>query len=307
MRILHISDLHLQKGIGNKVCDILKRFYDIIEANALRFPIDIAILSGDIRDKDNKIDIPEAREIISKIVVAAKLPNIANLHIVPGNHDLKRSSEIEEFIDEKVKREYNYENGIFNNEMGVLPTLNKRFDDFFWPLTDSIYNGANPWQNRDKEPHYSVNIEDKCFIFLNTSICCTSNNKDGTLLVGLVYLNPILKRANESNIKNIFFVAHHPLQNLANREETELQNLLMKYPHMDFNWLCGDAHNNRNSSRDYIKTYQVGSLTKYKEVIPDFAIYDIQNGTLTQKIFRFLPHLNSSSSIPGGWKRVYVY
>ena len=81
----------------------------------------------------------------------------------------------------------------------------------------------------------------------------------------------------------------------------------MRFREKNLYWLCGDAHSNRASGRDYIKLYQVGSLTGKSQTIPDFAIYDIdKNDVLQRRVFRFLPHLNNQSENPGGWKRVYI-
>ena len=146
----------------------------------------------------------------------------------------------------------------------------------------------------------------RCFVFLNTSLCCLSEAEDGNLILGLAYMTPIMKKALSSNVKRVYFVAHHPLQNITSREDKALQELLRRFCNMHFFWLCGDAHENRNCSRDFIETHQVGSLTSYKTVIPDFSIYDIDDDVFSERIFHFLPHLNSTSSTPGGWKRVYI-
>lgn len=305
MRILHISDLHLFSPIGNKVSDILERFYEIVKENANRSSFDSVIISGDIRNQGG-ICASGACEIIKKIATSAGITDFSKVHIVPGNHDLTRDDSKKEDVA-NARKGYDFENGIFSDANELLPMLNLRFDDFFWPLSELLFGSTNPWNSRNETPHYSINTEEGCFIFLNTSICCLSNREDGNLIIGLAYLTPILKLAKRLNVKCVFFIAHHPLQNLATREDTALQYLLEKFDDMKFYWLCGDAHDNRSCNRDYVKTYQVGSLTKYKDVIPDFAIYDIENGNITHRIFRFLPHLNSTSSPSGGWKRVYVY
>ena len=305
MRILHISDLHLSSLIGNKVDGILERFYGIVKENANRLAFDNIIISGDIRNLGG-ICAPEAYEIIKEITTSAGIIDFSKVHIVPGNHDLTRSEDIKDDVD-KARKEYDFENGVFSDANNLLPLLNSRFDDFFWPLSDLLFDSSNPWNKRNETPHYSMNTEEGCFIFLNTSLCCLSNNEDGNLIIGLAYLTPILESAQKSKVKCVYFIAHHPLQNLAAREDAAFQELLGKFKDIKFRWLCGDAHENRGCTRDYIKTYQVGSLTKYKDVIPDFAIYDIENGNLAHIIFRFLPHLNSTSSPSGGWKRVYVY
>jgi len=282
----------------------MDRFYKIVEANSKA--IESIIITGDIR-LSGGVDYFQANAIIQKIAAAANIDDLSKINIVPGNHDLKRE-DTTIAIARDARRNYDYENGTFNNPSDTLPKLNSRFDDFFWPLTDLVYGSANPWDKRNIEPHYSLYFDDAGFIFLNSSLCCLQRSEDGNLIVGMAYIGKLLERSKNHGIKHVYLVAHHPVQNLHEAEEAALARLCYKYrEEMNFYWLCGDAHNDRFSKRDYIKTYQVGSLTKYEEVIPDFAIYDIENGQIAgiPRRFRYLPHLNPNSSCPGGWKRVY--
>jgi len=161
-------------------------------------------------------------------------------------------------------------------------------------------------QGRNENPHALFIDKKNAFIYMNSCLTCIDRNRDGDLVVGSFYLQQYIKTL--TNVDNIFILSHHPIQNLTNREETALERLVKSVTNKKFYWLCGDAHNNRAGSKDYLKLYQVGSLTGNSRTIPDFAIYDINdnNNELERRVFRFLPHLNSASPNPGGWKRVYI-
>jgi hypothetical protein len=109
-----------------------------------------------------------------------------------------------------------------------------------------------------------------------------------------------------TNSPNIFILSHHPIQNMATQEEDNLKKLINTYTDKRFYWFCGDAHRNRAEGKDYIRLYQVGSITGESETMPDFAIYDIDEAKVNRRVFRYLPHLNSTSKMPGGWKRVFI-
>lgn len=306
MRVLHISDLHLKEPIGIEVDNILKRFYIITAANAKEKPFDQIVITGDIRNSISGISIDGAIDVIDHIAASAGLLNKEQIHLLPGNHDLKRgnSKKIEE-----IRKKYDFSNGTFDDTKIDLRLMLNRFRDFFWNLCEQYYNGINPWNDRIRNPHYLRVVNEYALVFINSALCCIDRTCDGDLIIGTAYIKQLIDAAVEMNSKTVIFFAHHPIQNLSNLEETALNTLLMTYTGLTFYWMCGDAHGNRKSPRGYITLYQVGSLTVSKGLIPDFAIYDISNDALDRKVFRFLGHLNNPpmpGKNAGGWKRVYI-
>ena len=306
MRILHISDLHLEEPMGIDVENVIERFYAIIAANAKEKPFSQIVITGDIRNSKNEISVDSAIEVINKIAASANVSNKQQIHFVPGNHDLNRGSSKKL---EGIRNRYDYINGTFHEAKSELPIMLDRFNSFFWKLCDKYYNDVNPWNDRIRNPHYLKIHGDYAFIFINSSLGCINRSQDGNLIIGTAYLKQLVDSAVEQNASIVIFFAHHPIQNLENLEETALDHLLSKYTNVTFFWMCGDAHGNRHSLRGYIRLYQVGCLTKRKEAIPDFAIYDICGTSVDRKVFRYLEHLNNPARAgkpPGGWKRVYI-
>jgi predicted MPP superfamily phosphohydrolase len=302
MRLLHISDLHIRESIGRNDEYILSRFCDFLTANALVIPFDHIVLTGDLRDGQDSVAVDDAVSIVNHITKSVNVVKKESIHVVPGNHDLKRGDGEDKNIIGEIRKAYDCKNGTFSDIS--LPLMVARFDEFFWPFCDKFYGESNPWQERNANPHALRFDKENAFVYLNSCLTCIENNMDGNLVVGLAYLDKLIKIASDA--KNIFIMSHHPIQNFATGEEAELQRLVESYPDKIFYWLCGDAHRNRAGSRDYIHLYQVGSLTGMTSTIPDFAIYDITDGKMERRVFRFLPHLNSPSPNQGGWKRVYI-
>ena len=304
MRLLHISDLHIREQVGLSDENILSRFCDFLIVNASVTPFDHIVLTGDLRDARDSIAVDDAVSIVNRIVKSTNIVKKESIHVVPGNHDLKRCDDEDKNAIGKIRKAYDYKNGTFSDTAISLSLMVSRFDEFFWPFCDIFYGEFNPWKKRNTNPHTICIDKENAFVYLNSCLTCIENNMDGNLVVGLAYLDKLLKIASDA--KNIFIMSHHPIQNFATAEEAGLQRLVESYPDKIFYWLCGDAHSNRACSRDYVHLYQVGSLTGRASTIPDFAIYDIANGKIERRVFRFLHHLNSPSPNQGGWKRVYI-
>jgi len=306
MRLLHISDFHLQTPVGYNVENLLSRLFDFIVVNNNEVRINHIIITGDLRNVKDSAKCDEIFEIIRSISKAADITTRNQVHIVPGNHDLKRSAEDEETLS-KIRDNYDYERAIFANPSSCLPFMLNRFDEFFYSFCEMFYGDSySPWNNRNENPHALLIDNKNAFIYLNSCLTCINSKRDGDLVVGLFYLQQHIKSLTD--VENIFVLSHHPIQNLTNREETALEQLIKSTADKKCYWLCGDVHNNRAGSKDYIKLYQVGSITGSSGTIPDFAIYDINDETndIERRVFRYLPHLNSTSLNPGGWKRVYI-
>jgi predicted phosphodiesterase len=308
MRILHVSDFHLKSPKGIEVENIFKRLYGIISENAIEKAFNQIVVTGDIRDAKSVISINGALEVINHIAAAADVSDKKQIHFVPGNHDLNRVAS-DKIAIETIKKRYDYDNGTFDDARSEIPFMLNRFNEFFWKLSDQYYNEDNPWSGRVENPHYLYMCESYALVFVNSSLSCISNSDDGNLILGTAYLKQLIDIAAENSIKKTMFFAHHPLQNLANLEETAFESLLKSYEGITFYWVCGDAHMNRQIPRGYIDLYQVGSLTGNKKSIPDFAIYDVDNTAIERKVFRYLAHLNNppkKGKSTGGWKCVYI-
>ena len=306
MRILHISDMHLEEPLGIEVENVLDRFYDIVKANAHDKRFDQIVITGDIRNSTNSISVEGAIRVIGRIAASANVLDKSQIHFVPGNHDLNRGNSKKL---EAIRDNYDYNNGTFNDAKSDLTIMLKRFNNFFWNLCDQYYGEINPWNERMRNPHCLKIYDDCALIFVNSSLSCINRSQDGNLIIGMAYLKQLLVTAIERNARKIIFFAHHPIQNLENLEETALELLLSGHSGVTYYWMCGDAHGNRRSPRGYIYLYQVGCLTKRKSAIPDFAIYDITSTGVDRKVFRYIEHLNNPARFGrrlGGWKHVYI-
>ena len=306
MRILHISDIHLKEPKGIEVEGILKRFYGIIAANARESSFDQIVITGDIRNSVSSISVDGAIDVINSIAKSANVTDKHQVHFVPGNHDLDRYDN--DKINE-IRKNYDILNGTFYDPKIDLPIMLRRLNTFFWNLCEKYYGEIDPWSGRSNNPHYLTQYGKHALIFINSSLCCINRAHDGNLILGTAYIKELVDAAVERKASGLMFFAHHPIQNLDNLEETALDTLLSRYPDMIFYWMCGDAHGSRQSPREYVRLYQVGSLTKRERSIPDFAIYDVNCDIIDRKVFRYIEHLNNPTkrgNPTGGWKRVYI-
>jgi len=303
MRILHISDLHLQIGIGGDPEKILNRLVKILEKNVEIKPFDHVVFTGDLKDQDKSATVDEVIDVINRIKTAAKVYEKGRIHIVPGNHDLFRG-ETGARVDE-IRKKYKCSYGLVSAD---LVFLNERFDDFFWPLCDKFYGDGNPWSERNNNPHTIILDKEKesAFIYLNS--CITSVDRDldnGNLVVGQKHFSDLFNKISDT--EKLFILSHHSAHNIERDEKVKLREVISSstYSKEKVFWLCGDAHTTDEDECKVAKIYQVGRLLDDADSLPDFAIYDIndEDSKVERRIFRFLPHLNGNI---GGWKRVYI-
>jgi 3',5'-cyclic AMP phosphodiesterase CpdA len=311
MRILHISDLHFEEELGIATSRIKDRFCSFIGENLKAFPIDVIVITGDLRTSPGDTSVDTVKVNLEEIADSVGVFDKKRILIIPGNHDLSRGKTEEDikqndnFVRD-VRKKYNVKQGTFKNKGKDMPKMLSRFDEFFFPLCDAFYGKANPFVKGN--PHYICELDGFTFICLNSCLTCLNSSSDGDLRIGLNDLKALVERASEA--KNIIILSHHPIQNINSDEEIGLKTLFSSYK-KNFVWLCGDTHQKYNENRDYIHQFQVGGLFGTAgDSVPDFAIYEFgkpfDEFEITRKVFVFSDHLNYSSPLPGGWKRVYV-
>ena len=302
MKILHISDIHLENPCGLDDKYILGRFRDFLSSLVSVMPLDLMVITGDLRNNENNpASVSDIITVITDVATAAKITD--NIHIVPGNHDLTRVGDEKERVG-NIRKKYQYKHGTFSNSGKTLVEISNRFDDFFWKFCNEFYTRDNPWVNNHLNPHYSLSVDNNGYIFINSSLTCIDSDSDGNLIIGLSYVSDLIDGIifNNPNTERIMLFAHHPLHNLHNREIDTMQSTLRKHSNIIFNWFCGDAHSNKVEESKGIDIFQGGSLLGASSTIPEFSIYELDDTSLKRRIYRFIPHLNNSV---GGWKRVY--
>lgn len=326
MKVLHISDLHLvmdgkdaerQQHLKNRYIDFVGNCIDI-DVNNSPAQIDQIIITGDLRNHSDSsepyISANYISNFIYEIMDATNISNARDVHIIPGNHDLKRGNNLNSWADKDAQ-----------------------FDVFFRCFCDIFYGqDLNPWlklkenqyctiETRTKEISLNNSQEKLGFLYINSALDCVSSKTDK----GNLHLHPDvyeLFTPSLNDLDYIFILTHHPHDWIHPASLSELYKIISERiedaEHRLF-WVSGHNHDTDSNTNEFPgrPPISIGSMMgvhgQHYE-LPDFSIYNTLNEKAPISVYRFLPHLNMPSFNPatnsylnqspaeGGWKLIPV-
>jgi predicted MPP superfamily phosphohydrolase len=269
MRWLHISDIHYSPpGKDYDTDKMLEKLYDCITRDHIK--VQEVFFSGDFRFAKPPCTVtPEqvAGEL-RKIARLAGVTDPANIHIVPGNHDLTwDEDENTTPLLDRVYEQYK-DNGAFigklnkkGREIPCQKYLLKRFRFFYKvarELNDPVWNGPQKLHHYRKQGSCRI-------VYLNTAAACGRKNERGGLVIGYNDLYEELCQvqgaftAAEKELPGIA-LGHHGLYCLNGQERNKIKELFK-----GFNiglYLCGDAHFGDDAVFDGFTQITAGCLKK---------------------------------------------
>lgn len=225
MRWLHLSDIHF--GYQNASVSSMRR--KLLAKVQELDQIDCLFITGDFRyGKESPQDYPtDTLKFIQDLQAALKL-GPENTFIVPGNHDVNRSTALTAVLSEE-HRHYTTPDG--NIQSDTLELITTRRAPFL-KLYEKICGRKEPgW-------HYCVPYGSFNLICLNTAILCGSDGEDGTLAVGSALLNELAESVDSS--KPGIVLAHHDFDSLRHEEQQNLEITLKEMGAVLY--LCGHKH-----------------------------------------------------------------
>lgn len=244
MRILHISDFHLDKkdkqdNINHIVKPLIKRLNKIHEEKA----IDLIFFTGDLVNIGGKNynSIEDAFLDFEIILVEPLLQSIGlnkdSFIFVPGNHDIERnldSIRIEKGLTQDLDSQQKL-NDFFNEPEGIERIKKyKEFEDYFYSSSKNKIN-LSLFQSTFKTNLHGLNIGICC---LNSSWRCYDSNTDnGKLLIGEKQIIDGLNDIKDCEIK--IALSHHHYDFLCEFDKEVIEIMLKE----NFNlFLTGHTH-----------------------------------------------------------------
>ncbi|MBC1237264.1 SIR2 family protein [Nostoc sp. 2RC] len=273
MTWLHLSDWH-QKGKDfdrQVVRDALIR--DIEEREKISpdlAKIDFIIFSGDVAHAGKKEEYEAAQENLFEPVLQATGLTAERLFIVPGNHDLDRSTF--ELLPDSILKP-------FDSDVQVKDWLTnqKKRDRLREPF--EAYREFVTQYTHQPQPDYSsirrLWIDEKrvALLGLNSALMAGRNKNEsgyvddyGKLIIGEPQLYDALKQIASDEVR--IAVLHHPLEWIGEFERNRLGQRLQNQDGCHF-LLCGHQHKS--------EVYQVAGTTGNCVVIPAGSSYDRRN------------------------------
>lgn len=240
MKWIHISDIHFNPAEdGRSSKQLRKKLPQFIQE--LDICADEMFVTGDFRNaakqQDNELEV--ASQSVSYIMDIAKSAGIhdsAHIHIVPGNHDIKRLFASDDLTE--IREHYDYDNG--NLDKKTLKKLLKQFD-FFKSVNKCLYSSNSVWTDNLLPLHTYRCFDGYNLLYLNTAITCGNKSDRGNLVIGNSDLYDALEKIQiENKDAPIIVLAHHSIDNFMKLEREAVETIFRDYPVKLY--LCGDSH-----------------------------------------------------------------
>lgn len=247
MRILHISDFHLdQKDKEDNVNHIVQPLINRIQKVILEKPIDLIFFTGDLVNIGGKnysgldeafLDFEET--FVEPLLKATNLTK-DSFFFVPGNHDINRCSDsirIEKGLEQDLDSQEKL-NEFFKNPEGIQRIKEyQEFEDYFFLKSKSKIKLSNFQSTfKTKVGDYTIGI-----CCLNSSWRCYDSDTDkGKILIGEKQLIDGLKDIKDCDIK--IALGHHHYDYLKEFDKEVIESLLKQ----DFNmFFSGHTHRSK--------------------------------------------------------------
>lgn len=254
---LHISDLHFNGADDMSTAFLRDELPKFLKGKH----IDYIFCTGDIREGASRVFPDEAADYLKELCLAAHVDS-TRLFIVPGNHDIDRTSPGRDEAIERVMFQrngyYKAENGnildedyraIHGGQAGFRTFLGKIFD------ADRLKNYEDPLK-----PHFSIETPDFNILHVDTTLVQRSNQEATDLIVGSKALYSACKTLNQE--KPTILITHFPFTCLLQDEKKVVSEIL--YRHGVRLWLAGHEHDHNCQPLKYLYSAQAGVLRTEK-------------------------------------------
>lgn len=258
--VLHLSDLHIRDSIN----DTLNNLIDSIVSNKdLQNNKLILVITGDIIDRGNydayrKTAIAFFEELNNRIKSSSI--SIADIHIVPGNHDKKTEASNKLFSiaqQSGIKFPKDGNTSHIPSEEDVFQLQKTGFNDYI-DLCNNIFRIFNIKTGKSIKKYTEsfgaektqIGTSEIIFIRLNTAFSCYGSPGDKEryhLTVGHCQLNKIVARYKKLKDKNkniiTLCLAHHPVAYMTPEEANDINKYLISKDYLCVDYfLSGHIH-----------------------------------------------------------------
>jgi ppGpp synthetase/RelA/SpoT-type nucleotidyltranferase/tetratricopeptide (TPR) repeat protein/predicted MPP superfamily phosphohydrolase len=213
--ILHLSDSHFGAP------GVLEEQGNITEALALairrdRLQPDICVFSGDLTFSGQRPQFEQGESWLRQILRDMGNPDT---FIVPGNHDVNRTSTTNTLLKQAAKSAHYYNKFREKINLNHLDTFREWFDQAHLP-TKGNWNSPFFFSYSKTDTDTTIQI-----LGLNSAVLSCDENDEGNLVIDLT---EIAKKWVISNERLVIAIAHHPLVALAKWNRDEVGRLLSK-------------------------------------------------------------------------------
>lgn len=244
LRWIHLSDIHFSDYEDYEIVRMRDSLVSKIKELFEKKNVDFIVVSGDLAYQGGTYNA-ELKSFLDEVLKVTKIET-SNLHIVPGNHDIKRS-QIRTVLLSGIRTED------FKFETDTLQQLQKDFNKY-----NSFYSDV---KNEENDYVYRVIKKGAYNLFLiNTALTAGTDQDEGHLILEKnAFYSEIKQLKEEEKCVNIA-IGHHPISCFLVGNQEKIWNNFNDF-NIDF-YLCGHLH---KGAYDYdlsggraIPTYQCG-------------------------------------------------
>ncbi|MGI6634222.1 MAG: metallophosphoesterase [Christensenellales bacterium] len=280
MKFVHISDLHFNPiNDGRTTRDVRDEFISYLKKE--KISADELLITGDLRHAKyqgkERSEIDAVVAFIKDIAEAVNISDAKHIHLVPGNHDRDRISDIDDIKRiEKIREQYDCDNGHFEED--DLAFLLQPFD-YFRMVCDTLYGADNYWEAGKLHTYRALG--GTVFLYLNTAIMHNTDDDRGRLIIGNDCLDRLLREIKtEYPSFPIIVLAHHSPDFFTIPEKHAFEKILGSHEKASL-YLCGDAHKPWFRELNRCLEITTGCLKKDKGAEATFLVGDTETKELT--------------------------
>lgn len=271
IRFLQISDIHFH----HQDFDSIRMRDGLINyLNNLKYEkgFDFLLITGDIADKGKEYS-NEIKTFIKKIINETEV-SIANVYIIPGNHDIVRNETRSLII-----------NGILNSDDSTekLDNINKKTYESLIDAQSNFFNFYKEILDKDypvNELHFFNKTDNYNVFSINTCLISDNNGEEGSLLIGKKKLYEAFREFNKNSDTNKLNIAigHHTLE-CINPKEKDKMLAIFEDAKIDL-YVSGHVHDPNycqtiNSNSYTFLELISGAIVSDNYATPGFVVVDI--------------------------------
>lgn len=307
MRIIHLSDIHLEKVYETQTSRLVANLIECLQEESREKLIDFIVISGDLVDKGGHSygSTKEALERFEEVVIAKILEelNLDRTHVIicPGNHDIEDKDEFK-VVEESLKgKEFSQAliSDIYYRDLQGKSDTGKKYKDRLKAF--DVYHQTFIDKSESQTGCLESSVKFDCeghrvgFSSLNSVWLCKEHGVGNPFVLGYPQINEVKDFLKDCDLK-IAVMHNHPNQ-LTPFESNDVDKLLSKV----FNvLLLGHSHSGKEAgyidpsgeSYYYVQSpgiiaYNGGQDHAYKN---GFRIldFDFESGDLEVKAFNAL-------------------
>lgn len=228
-RWIHLSDLHFayKDYHTNRLrLKLLNRLEEVNRQNEIH----ALFITGDITDKNAEYD-NDLYSFINEIVGVLRLTR-EQLFMVPGNHDIARSSARDNNLIKLREKGFDGICKMDNTAIWYFLNAQQEFNNLYLRLKGQTFLCD---QVHSVTKGTGINI-----VNMNTAWLCGEDDEEGQLFIGSHLLFESLNQANLSPSDINIAIGHHNITNFHRSEQEQLRGLFKDY-NIDF-YLSGHSH-----------------------------------------------------------------